>query len=231
MAGNQPFTWVAWVKISVCFTYRIYPFETFEYFCSCIRGHWVGNRPQHTYRSSSISACRCLRRKLSEKTGGARHSLLSELKATMADEVLMVCEPICIPSLCPAPSDPWPMLHCWEMCAMDTIAHFFYLSRLHVSTVIIYRAYMLRSEASSLCHAVGSTNSRGDKPLTSNKDVIAKCTSDDSELRYGVPGTNSVDGRIEGICHSHFSWVSCIICPRVGVPWPSSATIWMNISR
>ena len=25
-------------KISVCFTYRIYPFETFEFFCSCIRG-------------------------------------------------------------------------------------------------------------------------------------------------------------------------------------------------
>ena len=28
-------------KISVCFTYRIYPFETFEFFCSCIRGHSV----------------------------------------------------------------------------------------------------------------------------------------------------------------------------------------------
>ena len=27
------------VKISVCFTYRIHPFETFEFFCSCIRGH------------------------------------------------------------------------------------------------------------------------------------------------------------------------------------------------
>ena len=40
-AGNQPFTWVAWVKISVCFTYRIYPFETFEFFCSRIRGQWV----------------------------------------------------------------------------------------------------------------------------------------------------------------------------------------------
>ena len=37
-AGNQPFTWVAWVKISVCFTYRIYPFETFKFFCSCIQG-------------------------------------------------------------------------------------------------------------------------------------------------------------------------------------------------
>ena len=38
-AGSQPFTWVAWVKISVCFTYRVYPFETFDFFCSCIRGH------------------------------------------------------------------------------------------------------------------------------------------------------------------------------------------------
>ena len=48
---NQPFIWVAWVKISVCFTNRIYPFETFEFFCSfeifelfcsCIRGPCVG---------------------------------------------------------------------------------------------------------------------------------------------------------------------------------------------
>ena len=34
----QAFTWVARIKISVCLTYRIYPFETFEFFCSCIRG-------------------------------------------------------------------------------------------------------------------------------------------------------------------------------------------------
>ena len=40
-AGSQSFTRVAWVKISVCFTYRIYPFETFEFFCSCIRGRWA----------------------------------------------------------------------------------------------------------------------------------------------------------------------------------------------
>ena len=38
-AGSQPFTWVAWVKISVFFTYRIYPFETFDFFCSCILCH------------------------------------------------------------------------------------------------------------------------------------------------------------------------------------------------
>ena len=28
----------------VCFTYRIYPFETFEFFCSCIRGRCVSDR-------------------------------------------------------------------------------------------------------------------------------------------------------------------------------------------
>ena len=39
--GNQPFTQVAWGKISVCVTYRIYPFGTFELFCSCVRGHGV----------------------------------------------------------------------------------------------------------------------------------------------------------------------------------------------
>ena len=38
---RQPFTWAAWVKICVCFTYRIYPFETFEFFCSCIRGNCI----------------------------------------------------------------------------------------------------------------------------------------------------------------------------------------------
>ena len=27
-------------RISKCFTYRIYPFETFKFFCSCIRGRW-----------------------------------------------------------------------------------------------------------------------------------------------------------------------------------------------
>ena len=43
-AGSQRFTWVAWVKISVCFTYRIYSFETFEFFCSCIRGQWCSAR-------------------------------------------------------------------------------------------------------------------------------------------------------------------------------------------
>ena len=32
MAGSRPFTWVKWVKISVCYTYRIYPFETFDFF-------------------------------------------------------------------------------------------------------------------------------------------------------------------------------------------------------
>ena len=42
-AGSQPLTWVAWVKISVCFTYRIHPFETFEFFCSCIRGQCMIN--------------------------------------------------------------------------------------------------------------------------------------------------------------------------------------------
>ena len=39
-AGSQPFTWVARVKISVCFSHRSYPFETFEFFCWCIRGLW-----------------------------------------------------------------------------------------------------------------------------------------------------------------------------------------------
>ena len=34
------------VKISVCFTHRIYPFETFDFFCSCIRGHWC-RLPRH----------------------------------------------------------------------------------------------------------------------------------------------------------------------------------------
>ena len=38
MAGSQPFTWVTRVKISVCFTYQIYLFETFEFLYSCIRG-------------------------------------------------------------------------------------------------------------------------------------------------------------------------------------------------
>ena len=46
---NQPFTWVAWVKLSVCFTYRIYPFETFEFFCSCIRGQYPD--------SAAVSPC------------------------------------------------------------------------------------------------------------------------------------------------------------------------------
>ena len=32
---------IASVKISVCFTYRIYPFETFEFFCSCIWGSMI----------------------------------------------------------------------------------------------------------------------------------------------------------------------------------------------
>ena len=47
-AGSQPFTWVAWVKISVCVTYRIYPFETFEFFCSCIRRQCEGGARQYT---------------------------------------------------------------------------------------------------------------------------------------------------------------------------------------
>ena len=37
----QLFTWAAGVKIFVCFTYRIFPFETFEFFCSCIRDPWL----------------------------------------------------------------------------------------------------------------------------------------------------------------------------------------------
>ena len=41
-----PVTWVAWVKISVCFTFRIYPFETFDFFCSSIRGHWQSRLPR-----------------------------------------------------------------------------------------------------------------------------------------------------------------------------------------
>ena len=47
-AGSQPLTWVAWVKISVCFTYRMNPFETFEFFCSCIRGHCIELCPSLT---------------------------------------------------------------------------------------------------------------------------------------------------------------------------------------
>ena len=50
-AGSQPFSWVAWVKISVCFTYRIYPFETFESICSCIRGRWGPSLPPGRHRA------------------------------------------------------------------------------------------------------------------------------------------------------------------------------------
>ena len=49
-AGSQPFAWVAWVKISVCFTYRIYPFETFEFFCSC---RYTGSLPGVSPRALS----------------------------------------------------------------------------------------------------------------------------------------------------------------------------------
>ena len=33
------FTYVVLI-ISVSFGYRIYPFKTFQFFCSCIRCHW-----------------------------------------------------------------------------------------------------------------------------------------------------------------------------------------------
>ena len=52
---SQPFTWVAWVKISVCFTYRIYPFETFEFLCSWIRGRWSPGR-QRQLRTNHIQS-------------------------------------------------------------------------------------------------------------------------------------------------------------------------------
>ena len=29
----------------VCLSYRIYPFKTFEFFCSCICGHWIRRQP------------------------------------------------------------------------------------------------------------------------------------------------------------------------------------------
>ena len=37
------------VKTSVCFTYRIYPFQTFEFFCSCIRDRWRLWKSQSCY--------------------------------------------------------------------------------------------------------------------------------------------------------------------------------------
>ena len=52
-AGNQPFTWVTWVTISVCSTYRIYPFDTFEFFCSCVRGDFVS--PAATMASPAVA--------------------------------------------------------------------------------------------------------------------------------------------------------------------------------
>ena len=46
-------------KNSVCFTYRIYPFQTFQFVCSCIRGHcacrWRGRR----WRRCGPAAGRC----------------------------------------------------------------------------------------------------------------------------------------------------------------------------
>ena len=53
-AGSQPFKWVTWVKISICFTYRIYPFEyKFEFFCSCIRGQTTGASDVRQIRTAS----------------------------------------------------------------------------------------------------------------------------------------------------------------------------------
>ena len=56
-AGSQPFTWVAWVKISVCFTYRIHPFETFEFLCSCIRGRCAVLR-RSDIAAAALGRCR-----------------------------------------------------------------------------------------------------------------------------------------------------------------------------
>ena len=52
-AGSQPFTWVAWVRLSVRYTYRIYPFETSEFsdhvsgVCICV---YVSLQSRRTWR-------------------------------------------------------------------------------------------------------------------------------------------------------------------------------------
>ena len=54
MAGNQPFTRLSWIKISVCFTYRIYQFKHLIFFYSCIRGHFLAAHSRSLMRGSHI---------------------------------------------------------------------------------------------------------------------------------------------------------------------------------
>ena len=83
-SGSQPFTWVVWVKICVCFTYRIYPFETFEFFCSCIRSQYrrtpAGVIGRHSCRgrvmacsSAEVGIRLCAVHQYSEASLGAKH--------------------------------------------------------------------------------------------------------------------------------------------------------------
>ena len=72
-AGSQPFiwvepafTWVSWVKISVCYTHQIYPFETFK--CST---HVSGAIA--TLRATG-SACTPTPRESAGTLGRSRHS-------------------------------------------------------------------------------------------------------------------------------------------------------------
>ena len=45
------------MQISVCFTHRIYPFETFEFFCSCIRGRCrCADRPRWAEKAAAQPA-------------------------------------------------------------------------------------------------------------------------------------------------------------------------------
>ena len=58
-AGTKPLSWVKRVKTSACFTYRIHPFQSFDFFRSCIRSvsGVNGARPVPTRPASPHPAC------------------------------------------------------------------------------------------------------------------------------------------------------------------------------
>ena len=72
MAGNQPFTYMSCMNQNFCYlSYLIYPFETFEFFRSCIRGQWTHRQP-----TSEVPAAGLLTGHGGhQKTGGADYRI------------------------------------------------------------------------------------------------------------------------------------------------------------
>ena len=61
-------TYMSCMNPNFCFSYRIYPLETFEFLCSCIRGQWIQRQPTSEVPAAGLLADRAAIRRSEEPT-------------------------------------------------------------------------------------------------------------------------------------------------------------------